>query len=1202
MARLTVSVLGPFEVTLDGHPVTTFKSNKVRALLAYLALEPERPRRRDSLATLLWPDWSDRAARRNLRHSLANLRSAIGDRQAVPPFLSIARETIQFNRDSDYWLDVQAFHALLEADRQGGAGASHLEDAVALYRGPFLEGFFVKGCPAFEDWALLVRERLHRQVLAAFHGLAAYCQRRGDHERACLWARRQLELEPWQEEAHRQLMLLLALSGQRSAALAQFEACCRLLADELGVQPAKETTALYEQIRDQTLQVPVPSMTVPHLAIEAPPFLADMEQVEVQRPLFVTREPELARLSASLDLALAGQGRVALVRGEAGSGKTALLQEFTRRAQDAQPDLLVAAGSGSAHTRMGDSYLPFREILRMLSGDVEAGWAAGAIGAEHARRLWHALPLAVQALVEQGPGLVATFVPSSTLVERLVAYGPSEADWLARLEELANAKATEIAPSQQSKLFQQYSQVLHTLARQRPLLLILDDLQWADGGSINLLFHLARRLAGHRILIIGAYRPEEVESGWRGERHPLQPLMNELQRSFGDITVDLDRAEGRGFIEAMLDSEPNLLGSAFREMLYQQTRGHALFTVELLRGMQARGDIFQDQAGRWVEGASLDWQTLPSRVEAVIAERVGRLPAALQQTLRVAGVEGEVFTAEVLARAQRADEQQVVRQLSGELSKRHRLVFAASLQRLGSRRLSRYRFGHILFQKYLYSTLDPVERGHLHETIGNVLEGLYRERVAAGEALQFGAQFPAVSEGAVQLTRHFEAAGMLEKAAQYRIHAGIRAYLLSANDEAIVHFEHGLALLERLPHSAARDAQELTLLLAYLHPLRADRPFADPEVERMYARVRDLGDEMEDVPLPLLNGMLWTLWVYHSCRAELETALQLAKRIMDLAPRAGDPLFVATAHLALGEVLTAMAEHASARDHLEHTVEFFDRQPQRPKWFIDQRNLESALSCQSWVLWFLGYPDQALRSSQEALAVAQELDHPFALEFAFSVGGAALHLLRRELEAAQQRVDSLVRLGTDKGFALYETMGALYRGRLQVESGRAREGIQGMREALEAIRATGIVGGRSQQVACLVAAYLKAGQVERGLSAADDALAFVEETSERWFEPELHRLKGELLRMDGYEADAEASFRRAVEVARQQQAKSWELRATMSLCRLLQARGKREEAQQLLTDVYGWFTEGFDTPDLQQAKALLEETARPDASPPPRRR
>lgn len=237
MAHLAVWCLGPFQVELDGQPVTSFKSNKVRALLAYLAVEVDRPHRREVLAGLLWPEWPDREALSNLRYALSDLRRAIGDPSAQPPFLLITRDTLQFNVASDHWIDVAAFAKLRNSRDVAG-----LTKAIALYRGSFLEGFSLSDSAPLEEWVLFTRERLARQMSSALRDLAATHEQRGEYEQAQACARRQIELKPWDESAHQQLMRALALAGQHSAALAQYETCRRLLAEELGVEPAAART------------------------------------------------------------------------------------------------------------------------------------------------------------------------------------------------------------------------------------------------------------------------------------------------------------------------------------------------------------------------------------------------------------------------------------------------------------------------------------------------------------------------------------------------------------------------------------------------------------------------------------------------------------------------------------------------------------------------------------------------------------------------------------------------------------------------------------------------------------------------------------------------------------------------------------------------------------------------------------------------
>ncbi|MGD9100534.1 MAG: BTAD domain-containing putative transcriptional regulator [Anaerolineae bacterium] len=317
MNRLAISLLGPLRVTLDGKPATPFEADTARALLAYLATHTEAPQRRETLAGLLWPEQPEPEALANLRQALKRLRGAIGDRDADPPFLHVSRKSIQFNPASDYWLDVAAFgdaiaasqehrHRCLEACR---SCMRRLAEAIEVYRGDFLAGFSLPSVP-FEEWLLVQRERLHRQTLDALSHLAAYHERRGEWELAGRHARRQVELEPWRESAQRGLMRALALSGERGAALAQYEVCCRTLAEELGVEPEEETTALYERIRQgdelESLS-PVPPCNLPT-------YLTP----------FVGREAVLAEIEERLGdpdcrlLSLVGPG---------GSGKTRLAVE-----------------------------------------------------------------------------------------------------------------------------------------------------------------------------------------------------------------------------------------------------------------------------------------------------------------------------------------------------------------------------------------------------------------------------------------------------------------------------------------------------------------------------------------------------------------------------------------------------------------------------------------------------------------------------------------------------------------------------------------------------------------------------------------------------------------------------------------------------------------------------------------------------------
>ena len=616
--------------------------------------------------------------------------------------------------------------------------------------------------------------------------------------------------------------------------------------------------------------------------------------------VFVARERELARLRQFLNRALAGQGQVCFVTGEAGSGKTALVTEFARRAQERHKSLIVAVGQGDAETGVGDPYLPFRAVLSQLTGDVEAELAQGAITQENAGRLRKLLRLSGQALVELGPELIGIFVPGAGLAMRVGTFAAEKVGWLEKLEQLTGRPRESAAPGsvgiEQSHIFEQYTNVLRALATQRPLMLVLDDFQWADAASIGLLFRLGRRIGESKILIVGTYRPDEVALGRAGERHPLEKVLAEFKRYFGDVLVTLDQAEEaerRQFVDAVVGTEPNQLGEGFRQALYQHTDGHPLFTIELLRDMQERGDIVRDEQGRWIEGPVLDWGALPARVEGVIEERLGRLEQEPREALTVGSVEGEDFTAEVVARVQATDVRGLIRRLSGELEKQHRLVSARGIRRLGAQRLSLYQFRHNLFQKYLYNDLDEVERAVLHEDVGNVLEELYGDQV---------------DEITVQLARHFAEAGMAEKAVTYLRRAGEQAAAQFANAEAMTYLSRALDLT---PETDTAERYALLLAREKVYDVQGAREAQRQDLATLKGLAEALADDGRRAEVALRQAN------YAEVTGDYPTAVAAAQATIRLAQAAQDMSNEAAGYLHWGLALWRQGDYEAARPQLE---------------------------------------------------------------------------------------------------------------------------------------------------------------------------------------------------------------------------------------------------------------------------------------------
>lgn len=666
--------------------------------------------------------------------------------------------------------------------------------------------------------------------------------------------------------------------------------------------------------------------------------------------LFVGREPELSRLNKHLAEALAGLGNICLISGNAGSGKSALVGEFTRQATAQHKKLVCAIGTANATTGAGDSYLPFREILSQLTGDVDAKLSQGDITQENATRLRKLLGLSGEAIAEIGPDLIGIFIPGAGLVARAAAFAVEKAGWIDKISKNSEKAAFQSRSSggeiTQAHIFEQYTNVLRLLSTKHPLVLVIDDLHWADTASCELLFHLARRVQGYPILILGTYRPDEVALDRHGERHPLEKVVNELKRYFGDIFIDLDLLppkETRAFVDAFIDSETNMLGEDFRRSLFDLTDGHPLFTKELLRNMQERGDLIQDTNGGWRIGPELNWDDLPTRVEGVIEERLDRLMDDLRQALSIGSVEGKSFTADIIARVQKCDARQLIQRLSGEVQKKHRLVSSQGMQILPTTRIAIYRFQHNLFQRYLYNDLDEAERTFLHEDVGRVMEELF-----AGD----------IDRVTVQLAHHFSLAGLPEKALLYLYRAGAQAEARYANQEALRYFTRALELTHQ-------DDLEMQYTLhsgcERIYNLLGERQKQKQELDALETLSVASGE-----PIKQLEFYLGFAGYYESI-GEYPHALEYAQKAALDVQVAESPGGEAKAHHKWGYILWRQGNYQEALIHLEKALEVSKA--------AGELSVEAdALSEMGVIYWRQGDCPKAEACSQQASSIYKKLD------------------------------------------------------------------------------------------------------------------------------------------------------------------------------------------------------------------------------------
>jgi predicted ATPase len=573
---------------------------------------------------------------------------------------------------------------------------------------------------------------------------------------------------------------------------------------------------------------------------------------------------------------------------------------------------------------------------------------------------------------------------------------------------------------------------------------------------------------------------------------------------------------------------------------------------------------------------------LPESLRHLIEQQLGQVSPEDRRVVEAASVAGVEFSAAAVAAGVNLEEIDVEERCAALARREQFLQARGTAEWPDGTVAARYGFIHAVYQEGVYERVPAGRRVWLHQRIG--------ARQEAG----YGAQ---AREIAAALAVHFERGRDTRRAVQYRWQAGSNALQRSAHQEAISHLRRGVELLQTLPDTPERLLQELALHASLGTPLIATKGWAAPEVATAYRRAQALWEQAGEPPQHC--WVLYGLCAWHAMRAEWQTARALMERLLALAQRVQHPTLLMHAHLGLGGILYCLGAFAAVREHVDQGLALYDPQTHHPAVSDAVHDPEVVGRCYvAGALWHLGYPEQARQHLDAALTRAQELAHPFTLAQVFYCA-TIFALVRREVQMAGEQAEALITLATAQGFPFELAGGMLCRGRVLIEQGQHEEGMRQIRQGLAAHQATGAAAGQPYALAFLATAYEQDGQGDTGQQVLDEALALVHRTGERCYEAELYRLKGGLLLQGGQRpkahdtaeqvAAAEQSLRQALAVARRQQAKSLELRAAMSLGRLWQQQGKPSEARRLLADVYGWFSEGFETADLQEARALLEE-------------
>ena len=870
----------------------------------------------------------------------------------------------------------------------------------------------------------------------------------------------------------------------------------------------------------------------------------------------VGREAELEVLGRWFSQVLEGERRVVFVAGEPGIGKTTFVRAFL---DSIGQEGTARIGRGQCIEQYGaaEPYMPVLEALTRL-------------------------------LRDRG---------GECLLEVLHRLAPT---WIAQMPELLSE--AERQPSQrdvqgltQQRMLREMAQALEALTADLPLVLFLEDLHWSDFSTLELIAMIARRTETARLLIIGTYRPVEM---LRGE-HPLRSMKGELElhrqceelwlkllcekdiadyltKRFAESTPGGAReprlgAAGRkpernrrGSRAQGSASEPRSVSGAVNNerpfervasMIHDRTDGNPLFMVNVVDFLVEHGSLLDP--GK-IEP--------PSSIVQMIECNLERLDSDEQAVLEGASVVGAKFSAAAVAAALGRPLSEI-EACCTRLSRHEQFVQTQGVSEWPDGTVAEtFRFHHALYGDVLYGRIAAAHLVELHRRIAEREESAYGER--AGEI-------------AAELAHHCRRANNKSKAIEYLGRAGQQAIQRSAQADAIGSLTAAIDLLQSLPDSPDRIQRELNLQLALAAALFAVKGGAAREVEEAYDRVRTLCQQ--DNWRELFHA-LFGLWIVHYQRGELQMAYDVGGELLRRARSANDPALLLYAQVALGDSSTMMGKLLQAREHFETGIALYNGEPHQLLGGVDP-----GINCLSYlalVLLALGYPDQALERSNQALASARALGNPYTLAYAESLAGR-FHQARRDPLATREVADHLHAVSAELGFSYWLAQATCERGGAMAALGCHEEGIAQIEQGLVAFRPTGAKYMRPPYLCLLAEACCTAGRADQGLNALKEAFAAVNEHGS----PEMYQLKGELLlRQDASNAaEAEDCFRRTIEIARNLSLKCWELRATTSLARLLATHGRRDEARKMLAEVYRWFSEGFDTLTLKEAKGLLDQ-------------
>jgi DNA-binding winged helix-turn-helix (wHTH) protein/tetratricopeptide (TPR) repeat protein len=866
-------------------------------------------------------------------------------------------------------------------------------------------------------------------------------------------------------------------------------------------------------------------------------------------PAIVGRSAELARLRGAFAKASLGARQIVFLNGEAGIGKTTILEAFLKEAAD-RDEVWIGRGQCVEHRGESEPYLPMLDALHRLAHHAD--------GAQVIETLRKRAPT----WLVQMPGVIDD-----------AAFGDLQ---------------KKVDGASQQRMLREMADALEQLCTQRPVVLAFEDLHWSDPSTITLLDLLARRTESARLFIVGTHRPLAILPG----EHPLRSLLHELAgRYCEDLSLPpLTPGEVAEYLGNRIEppdaSDAVSLDEVARS-IHQRTEGNPLYMVTLVGALLgsntaavSSGIEKHTSLREVIEGAD---RIVPSNITEMISQQLSRLDPEEQRLLEVASVAGVEFSAAAVAAGADAALTNVEERCAALAARMSFLQDAGDDEWPDGTVSARFCFRHALYREAVYARLTAARRSGLHHRIGERQEAAYGERA---------------NEIASELARHFEQGRNFERALRYREQAARNALRRSAPREAIGHLSASLGILGRIPEGHERLEHELQIRLALGAALQSSKGYGAPEVQDAYEKAGELCQRLGETPhlFPALMG----LWSFAVGRGEWKRSLELAEKNLRLAQSIAEPAQLARSWRGVGHVQFFLGRFDNARENLERAIALTaDSEPRLDTFTYMSNTGVEARSALAWALELIGYPDQALAMARKALSVAECLGNVADVIYA-TYFAAVVYGFRQEWPNAESWSRRTVELATEHGLPYYVATGTHLYGAALAEQGRFDEGLPSMQQGIATSRAIGVEAGLTGMYLMIAENSTKAGQFRLATDAIADGFQFAKMKDEHAWEPELHRVKGELTleqfrRGQGVkgakrgEKDAEESFLAAQEMARAQGSRKWQLRASGSLSNLWKQQKKKKEARQVLSVACARFTEGFETTEFKAAKSLLAQ-------------